>query len=195
MPHEHHFDPERLLSWEEERRTILDPAVVIADLCPRTDMTLADIGAGVGFFALEAAKHLTDGRVLALDRDPRMLETIAARAQTGQLNNVETLQADAVNLPLPDHSVDVVLLANVLHDLPQQDQALAEVARVLRVGGRLGLVEWDRVPTPHGPPLEIRLSPPELVQLLEHAGFAVDWVKQEAAPFYRVCARPNKPGV
>jgi ubiquinone/menaquinone biosynthesis C-methylase UbiE len=67
------------------------------------------------------------------------------------------LQSTVTSIPLPDAVADVVLLANVLHDIP--DPTLAEAVRLLKPLGRLVNVDWKKSKTPGGPPPRIRLTP------------------------------------
>lgn len=189
-PHRH-FDPERLLAMEPRRREEMPPGPILQEFLPGPDATLADIGCGPGFFALEAARLLPQGRVLAIDRQQSSLDVVVRRAREAGLDNIEAICADATALPLGAASVDAVLMAHVFHDIPQRDAMLAEVRRVLRPGGRFCLVEWDRVETPMGPPLAIRIAPDDLQRILGAGGFQVERVTPGPAPFYRVlAARP-----
>ena len=77
-------------------------------------------------------------------------------------------------LPLGDASVDLCLMATVLHDLVESGKrrgALKEAQRVLKPGGALAIVEFDKVAGPPGPPLRIRLNPEEVATLAAPYGF------------------------
>ncbi|XVX21955.1 class I SAM-dependent methyltransferase [Actinomycetota bacterium] len=101
---------------------------------PGTGPRVVDVGAGTG--------KLTDGllqegcQVVAVDPDPRMLEVLSARVP-----GVETRVGRGEDLPLEDHSVDMVTFGQAWHWV-DVEAASAEVARVLRPGGTLGLV-WN----------------------------------------------------
>ena len=80
----------------------------------------------------------------------------------------------AGQVPLESRSVDVGFMATVLHDLVEVGTAagaLAEVARVLKPGGRLAIVEFDKIDGPPGPPRHIRLDPEEVETLVAPYGF------------------------
>lgn len=98
---------------------------------------VVDLGAGTGLLALALADDVQ--RVWAIDISPRMSEYLRVKAASGELENIETVTASAVSLPLVDGSVTVVVSNYCLHHLRDADKrrALAEIHRVLRPGGRL----------------------------------------------------------
>jgi arsenite methyltransferase len=100
--------------------------------------TVLDLGCGSGVDTILAA-HQTGptGRVIALDFLPEMLERTTQAARDAGLGNVETLEAEIEELPLPDASVDVVISNGVVNLSPRKARVLAECARVLRRGGEL----------------------------------------------------------
>jgi ubiquinone/menaquinone biosynthesis C-methylase UbiE len=187
--HHHVFDPEHLLRMEERRRSLLDPVDLMQRLLTRDDLILADIGCGVGFFAIPAAERLQHGRVFAVDCSEEMLAVVRRRAEEAGLRNLETVCADARLLPFADRSIDVALMANVFHDLADQEGALREARRVLKEGGRLHLVEWQPIPSDFGPPVELRIAPETLVGILDQGAFAVEALHTGSGPVYEVSAR------
>jgi SAM-dependent methyltransferase len=194
LPHEHHgghrhFDPERFLAMEEMRRQIMPPEEVLGDFLSRDDATLADIGVGPGFFALPAARLLRRGKVYAIDRQDDMLDLVRTRSESEGLDNIVTVHADASSVPIANHSVDAVLMANVFHDLDNRSVMLAEVSRILRPGCPFYLVEWDKVATEMGPPLEMRIAPPDLEAEVASGGFLIDRRFEGPFPFYRLLTR------
>ena len=86
-------------------------------------------------------------------------------------------------------SVDVVLMATVLHDLVQAGTAegtLREIARVLKPRGRLVIIEFDKVESEPGPPAAIRLSPGEVAEIASPYGFREEHVKAVGPTTYLV---------
>ena len=110
---------------------------ILAAASVETGESVLDLGSGTGLLALAAAP-LAD-TVWALDSSRAMCEYLAIKARSARLSNVEVVRASAVNLPLVDDCIDVVVSNYCLHELSHPDKllALAEVARVLRPGGRL----------------------------------------------------------
>jgi len=99
--------------------------------------TVGDLGAGTGQVA--AALSAFVARVIAVDRSPAMLQ--AARRRLSGQANVEVRAGELETLPLEDRELDAAMLFLVLHLVPEPDVALREVARVLRPGGRLVVVD------------------------------------------------------
>jgi ubiquinone/menaquinone biosynthesis C-methylase UbiE len=145
-----------------------------------------DLGCGEGRYTLPLASQVgTQGMVYAADLWEEGLATLTEKAREKGLANIRTLYADVSQpLPLADASVDLVLLATVLHDLAEAGQAqgaLAEIARLVKPGGRLAVLEFKKMAGPPGPPLHIRLSPEEVVALLRPHGF-IPWEITDLSP-------------
>ncbi|WP_250029652.1 methyltransferase domain-containing protein [Paractinoplanes maris] len=110
-------------------------------LCITPDQTVVDIGCGPGTDLRSLAKAVHNhGRVIGVDRDPRMVEEAKRRHPQADIR-----QADLLALPLPDDSVDRARVDRVLQHVAEPPAAVAEVRRVLRPGGLVGLAEpdWD----------------------------------------------------
>lgn len=112
----------------------------IADLPEGT--TVVDIGCGAGTDLLLAARRVGPaGRAIGIDMTEAMLTRAAAGARLAGLTNVEVHEGDATRLPLADASVDVVISNGVLNLVPDKPSAVAEMARVLKPGGRVQLAD------------------------------------------------------
>ncbi|MFZ5798892.1 MAG: class I SAM-dependent methyltransferase [Thermodesulfobacteriota bacterium] len=139
-------------------------------------MTLLDLGCGLGNYAVAASPHVGEGIIHALDAWEEGIETLAVRTEIGRLTNIRACVADAADGPLPlaGSSIDLALLATVAHILVREavfHKTLAELRRVLRPEGRLAVVEFHKVDVPPGPPVEWRLAPDELADIVAPAGF------------------------
>ncbi|WP_455382291.1 class I SAM-dependent methyltransferase [Salinispira pacifica] len=170
------FNPEDLLRREERRRTMLQPEKALQLFLDRNDAVMLDLGCGVGMFSLVAARYLSAGKVYASDVHQGMVDTTLRRAKEAGLSNVEGIAAPAAKVPLPDASVDVVLISMVLHDIDTREEALAEAARVLKPGGTLFMIEIDRIDGGFGPPMEMRIPPAELRTMVSASGLEVTYV-------------------
>jgi len=131
--------------WDALRRVFGDDllrARATTQLVP-PGLRVADIGTGTGILALELAALGLD--VIGIDRSEAMLTTartkLAAASQAG-LGRVELRAGDAHELPLEDEAVDAAFAHMVLHSLAHPERAIAEMARIVRPGGRIILVDF-----------------------------------------------------
>lgn len=159
---------------EDMWHSFFDPQSTLLKLGLTADcLCVIDFGCGYGTFTIPAAK-MVRGNVYALDIDPKMVEAVKAKA--AGLPNVKVWQQDFVaggGCGLSDGAADYVILFNILH-AAEAAALLAETKRVLRVGGKLGVMHWNYDPsTPRGPSMDIRLKPEQCSEMLRQAGFSV----------------------
>jgi ubiquinone/menaquinone biosynthesis C-methylase UbiE len=128
---------ERSGRQEEERTDLLIDAL---DLQP--DDVVADIGAGSGYFTFRISPRVPQGKVLAVDIQPEMLEMIRQKQQDEGVNNVQTILGTVDNPQLPEDSVDWVLLVDAYHEFSHPYEMMRDVANALAPGGRVALVEY-----------------------------------------------------
>lgn len=104
--------------------------------------TVLDIGCGAGMDLLLAAQCTgPTGRAIGVELTPQMRERALTSARAAGLSNVEVRAGDAETLPIEGGCVDVVISNGVLNLVPDKKKAYAEIARVLRPGGRLLLAD------------------------------------------------------
>ncbi len=153
-----------------ERFESLPPAEVLGALKIATDDTIADIGAGTGYFALPMAQASANGLVYAVDAQPAMLAMLKSKA--AGVGNVRIVHAEAEATTLESDSCDLVFLANVWHEFYRRSDVLQEALRILKDKGRIAILDWrPDVERLSGPPLEHRLGSRQAVEELEAAGF------------------------
>lgn len=110
---------------------------------PKVGERVLDVACGSGLIAFRAAQAVgPTGQILGVDLSAQMVHVAQQRARERGLSNVDFARMDAESLELPDASFDVALCALGLMYLPDPERALREIRRVLRPGGRLGLVVW-----------------------------------------------------
>jgi ubiquinone/menaquinone biosynthesis C-methylase UbiE len=100
------------------------------------------VGAGTGDFSFRIAPLVPQGKVLAVDIQPEMLDHIRRRQDETAIRNVEPILGTLDDPKLPPASVDVVLLVDVYHEFSHPREMMLAIARALRPGGRVALVEY-----------------------------------------------------
>jgi arsenite methyltransferase len=104
--------------------------------------TVLDIGCGAGTDLLLAARHVgPTGRAIGVDMTAAMRERASKGAAACGLANVDVRQGDATRLPVEDRGVDIVISNGVLNIVPEKERAVAEIARVLKSGGRVQIAD------------------------------------------------------
>jgi len=133
---------------------------------------IVDFGCGYGTFTIPVAQTVR-GKVYALDIEPEMIEETKRKAEERKLGNVEVILRDFVSKGsgLEKESVYYVMLFNILH-LNKPETLLKEAYRILRKGGKLGIIHWNYdSTTPRGPPMEIRPKPEQCIEWARNSGF------------------------
>lgn len=174
--HERRFHPSQMHKLEDpERKKWLPPEDVLAQLELQPGWTVADIGAGTGYFALPIAEAIGEsGHLLAVDASPEMLARLRARAEEQRLSNIRCSRAEASATGLESASCDCLLMANVWHEFDDHAAVLIEARRILRPGAKIAVLDWRPDAKPdHGPPIEHRISAAVTREALALAGFAV----------------------
>ena len=105
-------------------------------------MRVLDVGPGNGRYTMATARRVGEaGRVVAIDIEPRMVQRVRTRVETEGITNVEARVADVYNLPFDNETFDAVTMIAVIGEIPDPVQAMHELHRVLKRGGRLAFSE------------------------------------------------------
>lgn len=155
-----------------------DPKKNIDQCGIQAGMLIADLGAGSGFYTLEAARALgATGQVYAVDAQKDLLARLKNNAQKEGLYNVEVLWGDVEKLGgthIKDNSVDLVLVCNVMFQITDKKGVLAEIKRILASGGRVLVVDWTDSFGGIGPRRDHLFSKVDAEALFEAQGFSKD---------------------
>ena len=153
----------------------INPQKVIDQIGLKQGMKIADFGCGHGYFTLPVAKIVGNkGRVYAIDVLLEALEAVRSCAQLEGAVNIETVRGN-LELPggsgLPDSSMDMVLLHNVLFQSQKKPAIIREAKRALKLGGAFVLVDWRPDSVFLGPQNGWRMSFDEARVLAQEQGF------------------------
>ena len=120
------------------------PVRVMGEIGVRSGMTVADVGAGDGWFTFYLAERVgSSGRVIAEDIDAQALQAVRERCAQGHVSNVSVLVGEVEDPKLPAGTVDLALMVNVLSALENAKSFLGHLANGLKPGGRLVVIDWD----------------------------------------------------
>jgi SAM-dependent methyltransferase len=151
------------------RRLFNPPEQLVRKLELKATDVVIDFGCGTGFFTIPIAKLA--GRTIGTDISSSMLEKATSYAKRSCVT-VEFVRSDGTEVRLEDRSVDVILLVHVFHEVENRIMVLGEFSRILRLSGRLIIVE-----NTHGGLFSGRFGPPiidkmDVIQDVERGGFA-----------------------
>jgi SAM-dependent methyltransferase len=163
------------------------PDKVIEALALEKGQSVADIGAGTGYFSVRLARSAAAPLVYAVDIEPAMVAHLKARAEREGLKNIVPVQAtaDGPNLGAP---MDTVLIVDTYHHIPQRVDYFRRLKASIKPGGQLAIVDF-RKDAPSGPPVEFRFTPEQISAELGQAGYRLvarhDFLPRQLFLIYR----------
>jgi ubiquinone/menaquinone biosynthesis C-methylase UbiE len=174
-----YFEPDAARKWSRvleapSREIARRHEEIVAALQLPSGAAVADIGAGTGLLSLDLARAVgPTGKVFAVDIVPAFLAEVRGRAQRAGLTNVRTVLANERSADLPAASIDLAFLCDVYHHLEYPHTYLASLARALRPGGRLVVIDFKRIPGVTKPAVldHVRADQAQVTREIEQAGF------------------------
>lgn len=168
---EKHFDAAESAQRFDDpvRDTWQAPDQVIAALHLKRGQSVADIGAGTGYFTVRLAKSKASPKVYAADIELSMVKYLRERVAKEGLDNVIVVQAspDEPNLPEP---VDLVLVVNTYHHIGNREAYFLRLAKSIKPGGQVAIIDF-KPDSPEGPPKEFRFPPERFRSEMGKAGY------------------------
>ena len=122
--------------WEEQPYQAIDAL----ELQPAD--VVADVGAGTGYFSFRISPLVPDGKVLAVDLQPEMLEMMNWVIDQEDIYNVETIQGSPTDPNLPPESIDLALMVDAYHEFDHPKEIMQRLVEALKPGGRVVLAEY-----------------------------------------------------
>ncbi len=172
--HRLHQDPKAYIAMLEDpaRDEYQKPHEVLAALALEPGEIVADIGSGSGYFALRFAAHVGQaGRVFAVDIDPALVRHLNRRVRDLGLRNVQTVLAEPDDPLLPDGSIDRFVIVDTWHHIEKQAEYLALMKRMLKPGGQVVMIDFQKRELPVGPPLAMKIAREDLLRQMQANGF------------------------
>lgn len=171
VEHDHIFKPEHAdkLMSEERKKSFPADSIINKMEIKKTDV-VADFGAGNGYFTIPIAQH-TEETVYAIDAEPKMLDLLKESSDQIGIDTIQRITAAIEDTPIDDASVDKVLISRTIHHAPSVENTLKEIKRILKQDGSLYIIEFHKDASIEGPPMEMRISPDEMIQSLQNVGY------------------------
>jgi len=156
---------------EQEERTDL----LIQGLDLRKTDTVADIGAGSGYFSFRIANLVPQGKVFAVDISPQMIGIVRSKMAQKKILNIKPIQSTITKTKLPPNSVDVALIVDAYHEFSHPLEMATSILNSLKQGAKLILIEY-RMEDPNVPiKLLHKMTEKQAILEMKAAGF--EWEK------------------
>ena len=169
----HKFDfkqREELIS--ARRKKILPAKKTLLDLGLKKDDIFADIGSGIGYFSFPASEIVgSQGKVYALDISQDMLNEIKKISSDINILNIELVKTSENNLIISNDIIGFAFTGMVLHEVDDLSLFLKEIKRIMAKDARFAVIEWKKVKSDFGPPVEHKLDSNDLSMELEKSGY------------------------
>jgi cyclopropane fatty-acyl-phospholipid synthase-like methyltransferase len=159
------FDDPKRDEWQK-------PEQVLQALALTPAMTVADIGAGTGYFSMRLARLVPQGRVYGVDLEPSMVDYLDKRAAREGLANFSAVHAEPADPKLPE-AVDLVIVVNTWHHLQDRVAYFSKVLASVKPHGRLAIIDFSKA-SKMGPPASAKSEPAEVTAELTRAGWTLE---------------------
>lgn len=186
----HKFDAKNKHKLDnEKRRELLPPEQTLIDLGLHEGDIMGDIGCGIGYFSIPASNIVgKTGKIFAMDILPEMLQDVEIKIKENNISNVEIILTDENDLKLEDNKVTFAFISLVLHEADEKENFLNEVKKIIAPNGKIAIVEWEKVDSEFGPPIEHRLDRIYLAKMLDSLGFSNISIIDIGKNFYGIIA-------
>lgn len=171
--HRLHENPAAYIKALEDpkRDAYQKPQEVMQALALKEGEIVADVGAGSGYFTMRLAHHVgPTGRVYAVDISPDMIRHLHRRVRDAGFLNVSPILAPPDD-PLLPQAVDRFLIVDVWHHVEDQTGFLAKMKKLLKPGGQVVMIDFQKRELPVGPPVAMKIAREDLLKQMTANGF------------------------
>lgn len=146
---------------------LIDSEKLFAELQLKRGTTFLDVACGYGYYSVAASNYIGEtGIVYAVDLWKEGIDHLVNHIEEHNINNIQAILADVTKrIPIENSSVDICLLSTVLHDFmleKTETEVLREIHRVLKPRGKFVIIEFKKMESHPGPPIEIRITPEQV---------------------------------
>lgn len=174
---------------DSERRKWQAPEVILKEIELKPGDTFMDIGCGKGYFAIPAARLVGEkGSVYGVDVNAGSIEDLERIAKYEGLKNLQTIAGEAESTVFCEACADIIFFGIDLHDFRDPSKVLQNARKMLKPGGRLIDLDWNKEPSPFGPPQSIRFDEQKAKRLIESASFKVQSISPHGPYHYLIIA-------
>jgi len=169
--HEKKFDPKKLEKLNNPQRLKdIPPDYVLKKLDMKKADVLVEIGAGTAFFSIAFLKATGASTLYACDISETMIDWIKEHV-VPKFPNIRPVKSGEYTIPLEDEIADLVFMINLHHELDDPMRTLKEASRLLKLRGKIFIVDWKKKDMDEGPPSRIRVLPGQVKEQLVDSGF------------------------
>ena len=135
----------------------------------KSHYVVIDLGCGSGYFSIPLSRRVNS--VFGIDFQKEMLNYLKQKIEKNKIENIELLLSKADKVPLIKNCSNIILTVNTLHEFEDRNKVILEIYRLIDNNGRLVIIDFKKEKTSFGPPMEIRISNAQAINLFEKNGF------------------------
>ncbi|MBU4318354.1 MAG: class I SAM-dependent methyltransferase [Proteobacteria bacterium] len=165
------FDPKKLQKLNNPQRLKdIPPDYVWDKLNIEKANVLVEIGAGTAFFSIAFLQNAKASKIYACDVSEVMINWVKENV-VPMFPNITPVKTEEHSIPLDDGIADLVFMINLHHELDNPTVTVEEAYRILKLDGKIFVVDWKKKDMPEGPPTKIRCLPEQVKEEMVNAGF------------------------
>ncbi len=165
----------------QERDEYQQPQKVLDNLGDIENQTIIDIGAGSGYFSVKLVEK--GAKVIAADVDDEFQEFIRKRIREKELSNIETRKIPFDSPGLSEQEVDKAFMVNTYHHIENRPEYFKKVRRGTKSDGELIIIDFFKVETPVGPPVDHKIAIDQVINELKMAGYRSFDINVDLLPY------------